>query len=127
MKKLDWSAYKRKKNQVNNLIKKGKSEYNKQLLQENISKPETFWKCVKNLFPTKSKNKISSAKFSINGTETSNENDVANGFCSFFHSAVSKLKAGSIKLKNFVWAKPYGSRNQLRQSFSFPTCICSGS
>ena len=49
-KESDWLTYKKKKNHVNNLIKVGKAEYNKLLLEENISKPGKFWKSIKNLF-----------------------------------------------------------------------------
>ena len=51
----DWIWYKTFKNRVNNVIKRAKSKYHKNLLDENISKPEVFWKHIKTLFPTKMK------------------------------------------------------------------------
>ena len=115
-KESDWLTCKKKKNHVNNLIKVGKAEYNKLLLEENISKPEKVWK---NLFPTKPKKEISGTKFIINEKTTSNENVIANGFCSFFQYAVSTLKANSIKLKNFTWSKPIKHQTNYAKRFNF--------
>ena len=50
----DWTKYKTFKN-VNNVIKRAKSKYHKNLLGENVSKPELFWKYIKTVFPTKMK------------------------------------------------------------------------
>ena len=118
-KESDWLTYKKKKNHVNNLIKVAKAEHNKLLLEENISKPDKFWKFIKNLFPTKPKKEISSTKFIINEKTTSNEYDIANGFCSFFQSTVSTLKANSIKLKNFTWSKPTKHQTNYAKCFNF--------
>ena len=118
-KESDWLTYKKKKNHVNNLIKVAKAEHNKLLLEENISKPDKFWKFIKNLFPMKPKKEISSTKFIINEKTTSNEYDIANGFCSFFQSTVSTLKANSIKLKNFTWSKPTKHQTNYAKCFNF--------
>ena len=118
-KEWDWLTYKKKKNHVNNLIEVGKAEYNKFSLEKNISKPDKFWKCIKNLFPTKPKKEISRTKFIINEKTTSNENVIANGFCSFFQSAVPTLNANSIKLKNFTWSKPIKYQTNYAKRFNF--------
>ena len=101
----DWIRYKTFKNRVNNVIKRAKSKYHKNLLDENISKPEVSWKHIKRLFPTKKKQTCSKS-FIINDIATTNEREISNGFCSFFHNAVNNLKASSFRLKDFIWSKP---------------------
>jgi hypothetical protein len=102
----DWLAYKKIKNRVNNSIKNAKHKHNIEFLKENISKPEKFWKHIKTLFPTKPKKDNSSSNFVVDDHKTSNETEIANGFSSFFQSAVSNLKTSSIKFKDFVWSLP---------------------
>ena len=48
---IDWSNYKRKRNSVNNQLKSAKNNYYMDLLEENASSPEKFWKSIKQLFP----------------------------------------------------------------------------
>ena len=36
--------------EINNLLKK--SQYNKNLIEENSLNPKKFWKCAKDVFPT---------------------------------------------------------------------------
>ena len=48
-----WSRYKNLRNQCNNLLKKNRSQCNKNLIEENSSNPKKFWKCVKDVFPIK--------------------------------------------------------------------------
>ena len=87
----DWKNYKSMKNRVNNCINRAKSKYHKELLNENMSKPEKFWKHIKKLFP--SKPIIHCPKsFNIRNQKTSNENEIANGFCTFFHTIVNEVK-----------------------------------
>ena len=100
----DWTQYKTFKN-VNNVIKRAKSKYHKNLLGENISKPEVFWKYIKTVFPTKMKQTCSKT-FVINDTASTNETEISNGFCSFFHNVVKNLKANLLRLKHFIWTKP---------------------
>ena len=46
---IDWSNYKRKRNSVNNQLKSAKNNYYMDLLEENASSPDKFWKCIKQL------------------------------------------------------------------------------
>ena len=101
-----WNTYKRQKNHVNNLIKTAKSEYHKNLLEENVNKPQNFWNYIKSLFPTKSNNNVTSAKFKIDGEIVQKKNRIAEGFCSFFQSVALQLKHCHLKFKNFVWSMP---------------------
>ena len=101
----DWKNYKTIKNRTNNMINRAKTKYHKELLHDNISKPEKFWRHIKKLFPTKPTNKCPKS-FIINNQKTTDEKVIANAFCSFFHTAVKDLKAKSIKLKDFIWSLP---------------------
>ena len=47
--------YKRKRNEVNNLIRSTKSNYTKSLLAENSRDPTKFWNVIKSIFPSKNK------------------------------------------------------------------------
>ena len=91
--KENWEVYKRQKNRLNNIIKNAKINYHKNLLEKNATKPQQFWKCIKNLFPTKPKNETTCTKF-------------ANGFCNFLQTVASKLKRSCIPFKEFVWSTP---------------------
>jgi hypothetical protein len=66
-KEIDWSAYKRKRNSVNNLLKSAKNNYYHELFEENVSSPEQFWKCLKQLFPTKNENGNTCSSMVIDG------------------------------------------------------------
>ena len=93
------------KNRTNNSINRAKVKHHKELLFENMSKPEKSWKHIKALFPTKSISKWQKS-FVIDNHQTTNENEIANSFCLVFHIAVKNLKANSMKLKDFVWSLP---------------------
>ena len=88
----DWIRYKTFKNRVNNVIKRAKSKYHKNLLDENISKPEVSWKHVKTSFPTKMKQTCRKS-FIKNDIAVTNDREISNGFCSFFHNTINNLKA----------------------------------
>ena len=73
---IDWSSYKRQRNKVNSQVKKCKSNYYKDLLQDKASSPDTFWSAIKKLYPTKIPTG-SAAAVNINGTKTSNTSSIA--------------------------------------------------
>ena len=102
---IDWSFYKRQRNKVNSQVKKCKSNYYKDLLQDKASSPDKFWSAVKKLYPTKITTG-SAAAININGTKTSNTSSIAQGFCDFFSTIAGVLKTKSFPLRNFVWGKP---------------------
>ena len=97
----DWSSYKRLKNLCNNKTKQAKQKYYNDLLTENRRNPTKFWRCIKEIFPSKAK-PTSSSTSNDNTKNTSN----ANSFCSFFTNVASTLKAKAFPLQNFVWEKP---------------------
>ena len=49
----DWKSYKKLRNKCNNLLKKTKAQYHKDLLHENRLDPKSFWNSIKQIFPTK--------------------------------------------------------------------------
>ena len=73
---IDWSSYKRQRNKVNSQVKKCKSNYYKDLLQDKASSPDKFWSAIKKLYPTKIPTG-SAAAVNINGTKTSNTSSIA--------------------------------------------------
>ena len=62
----NYEKYKRQRNKVNNLIKRAKQNYNKNLLDENTKNANSFWRTLKSTFPTKSKSKRTCKTFKIN-------------------------------------------------------------
>ena len=117
--KENWEVYKRQKNRVNNIIKNAKISYHKNLLEENSTKPEQFWKCIKNLFPTKLKNETTCTKFELDGKMISDKLLIANGFCNFFQTVASKLKKSCIPFKEFVWSTPNKKLLNVNSIFKF--------
>ena len=49
----DWKSYKTLRNLCNNMRKKAKATYHKNLINENSRNPKSFWRAVKSIFPTK--------------------------------------------------------------------------
>ena len=76
--------YKRQRKKVNNLIKRAKQNYNKNLLDENTKNATSFWRTLKSIFPTKPKSKLTSMAFKVNEEDISNKETIANGFGQFF-------------------------------------------
>ena len=54
----NYEKYKCQRNKVNNLIKRAKQNYNKNLLDENTKNATSFWRTLKSIFPTKPKSKL---------------------------------------------------------------------
>ena len=61
----DWLVYKLKRNYVNNLLRKEKATYKKQMINENYSKPRQFWKTIKKVYPNKKSSTTSSLCYEI--------------------------------------------------------------
>ena len=95
-------------NKVNSQVKKCKSNYYKDLLQDKASSPDKFWSAIKKLYPTKI-TRGSAAAMNINRTKTSNTCSIAQGFCDFFSTIAGVLKTKSFPLCSFVWGKPVNS------------------
>ena len=51
----DWSSYRSYRNQVTAAaVRNAKSDYNRNLIQENLDNPRNFWKSMKKILPDKS-------------------------------------------------------------------------
>lgn len=103
--------YKPLRNQCNNLLRKAKSTYHKNLLNENSLSPKKFWNVIKNIFPTK-----------VKGTtpKTSNKDVIANKFSGWFSTIVTSLKQKAMPLKNLVWGEATNKRDKRTDNvFSF--------
>jgi hypothetical protein len=57
-KELDWSTYRRLRNNVTRMIRNGKANYTRSVLRENINRPSDFWNQIKRIFPTKTAREI---------------------------------------------------------------------
>ena len=110
---IDWSAYKRQRNRVSGLVKKCKSNYNRDLLKDCAVSPDKFWAAIKKLYPTKLPSEQGSA-FVINGSKSTDKSFIANSFCKYFSTVARNLKSKSILLRDFVWSKP-DEENLLKQ------------
>ena len=66
----DWSTYKCQRNRVNNLVRKNKANYNKELPRENADSTEKFWSALQKAHPTKSKSTSIAPAININGQKT---------------------------------------------------------
>ena len=87
----NYENYKRPRNKVNNLIKRAKQSYNKNLLDENTKNATSFWRTLKSIFLTKPKSKLTSTTFKVSEEEISNKETIANGFDQFFSSIATTL------------------------------------
>eukprot|EP00794_Sanderia_malayensis_P021363 gene21363-23443_t len=104
----DWSLYKRLKNSCNNKIKQAKQKYHKDLLIENSRNPNKFWKCIKEIFPTKEPPPVT-ATTSIDHNKNF---QAANSLCSFFTNIAQSLKSKALLLRDFVWERPPEPKGQ---------------
>ena len=101
-KECDWSNSKRHKHLCNNKVKQIKQKYHKNLLTENSRNPKKFWKCIKEIFPTKESTPVTAT---IN-IDTDKNFEAANLLCSFFTNIPHSLKTKAFKLRDFVWERP---------------------
>lgn len=109
----DWNSYKKLRNNCNNLLKKTKAQYHKNILQENRMDPKGFWKSIKQIFPTKSRRDNNASN-----NENSNQT-LADRFGEYYFSAVYKIKRNALLLKDFVWNTPRKGRMRTNKIFIF--------
>ena len=99
---FDLRMYKLKRNRVNKAVRDAKKSYHKQLLEDNANNPDGFWKALKKLFPTKSKDQATPS-IVIKSSLTTNKHVIANSFNEYFSTIVSKLKKATFKLRDCIW------------------------
>ena len=113
----DWVAYKRLRNRCTNMLKQAKSNYHKNLINENSFNPKGFWNAVKNIFPTKSKG-ISGANIPSMDKKDKKKNSTEH-FREYFSSVVQKLKTKTFYLKNCIWKPPKPITKRTNDIFKF--------
>ena len=94
-KEKDRTIYKKQRNKCNNLIKKAKASYHRNLIEENAANPKKFWNCIKAVFPSKS--------CCIQTCTNLNLNSTVKTFSNYFSGAVKKLKSLTYPLEHFTW------------------------
>ena len=85
-----------------NKVKQAKQKYYKDLLTENSRNPKKFWKCFKEIFPTKEPTPITTTT----SVDTDKSFEAANSLCRFFTNIAQSLKTKAFKLRDFVWERP---------------------
>ena len=101
---VDWSSYKCQRNRVTGLVKKCKSNYYRQLLNDSAGSPDKFWSTIKKLYPTKKTTQLGSA-LRINDSLITDENHIANEFCAYFTNSGATSKAKSFQICDSIWRR----------------------
>ena len=105
--------YKWKRNEVNIIIRKAKSDY------QRIQEIPTFFGSNKKCISFEGKNVKSEKSLNINGIKSTKSNQIANGFCNYFSNIVSTLNQTSYSLIDFTWRKPLNLPLRTLKSFHF--------
>ncbi|CAH3036265.1 unnamed protein product, partial [Pocillopora meandrina] len=94
MKSRDFYLRKVKKsgNQVRASTRNAKSDYNRNLIQENLDDPCSFWKTMKKLFPNKSISPRSAVATSFCSKFTDDKCHLALVFNGFIHKQLAESK-----------------------------------
>ena len=85
----DWANYRLHRNRVTKSLKKAKSSYNRQLIDNCGNDHRAFWKTMKKILPGEKKDVSSSIR--INETLSSDKTLIANAFNKFFTNTVNRL------------------------------------
>ena len=89
---VDWSMYRRLRNQVSNRIKIEKRRYQRNEISDNLDNPKSFWKTMKNIFPgNKDKTTIPQSIKTDDGETIIDQPTIVQRFNEFFTGAVSRL------------------------------------
>ena len=118
----DWSLYKRLRNHCTKIIRKAKNLFHRTLLREKSNSPQSFWSCIKRIFPTNGtvSNNTNTVPFiRYDGKTAETPKEKANVFANFFMSVAKNLKEKSIPLKNFIWKAPKLPRNRINKKFKY--------
>ena len=83
---VDWSMYRRLRNQVSTRIKIEKRRYQRNEISDNMDNPKSFWKIIKNIFPG-DKEKITTPKSikTDDGKTVIDQPTIARRFNEFFY------------------------------------------
>ena len=115
----NYEKYNRQRNRINNLVKRTKQKYNKNLLDESIKNTTSFGTTLKSIFTNKLKLKLTSTAFKVNKKVILNKETIVNGFDKFFPSIATTLLQSLHPIKDFVWNKPRNIPIRATPKFSF--------
>lgn len=87
----------KRRNICSNKIRKAKANYQRELIDQNLSNPRKFWNAIKIIFPIKTKKVCRSS---------CNKKDSAKKFSVFFSTIVQNLRAKSFPLMICTWRYP---------------------
>ena len=99
----DWNMYKTAQNHATNIIRRAQETHYKSVLRDSQKNPSKFWKMIKTIFSTKTK-EPPARSCNIYVKCTTNKKSIASSFCSFFSKIASALKEKSIRFKNSIWS-----------------------
>ena len=120
----DYDTYRIQRNKVNVIVRKAKNKHYKSMLNESSNDPRRFWRTLKQIFPVTET--VTNAKsFFINGVLESKPARIASIFCKFFTNMAVKVKATSIRLKDFVWSTPVQIHPKTYSTFRFKEVLVS--
>ena len=88
----------------------------KSVLRDSEKNPNKFWKMIKTIFPTKTK-EPPARSFNIDAKCTTNKKSIASGFCPFLSKIAGAWKEESIRFKNFIWSPLYKAKTKTRIAF----------
>lgn len=87
----------KRRNICSNKIRKAKANYQRELIDQNLSNPRKFYDAIKIIFPIKTK-KVCNSSY--------NKKDSAKNFSVFLGTIVENLRAKSFPLMNWTWQYP---------------------
>ena len=89
---VDWSTYRRLRNQVSNRIRIEKRRYQRNEIQDNLATAKSFWRAMKSIFPNKER-KSSPVQYIVTdeGETITSKSTSVEKFNIFFTNTVSKL------------------------------------
>ena len=89
---VDWSTYRRLRNQVSNRIKIEKRRYQRNEIQDNLANPKSFWRAMKSIFPNKERKSSTVQSIITDEGETiTSKRTIVEKFNIFFTNTVPKL------------------------------------
>ena len=115
--KEHWEIYKTLRNRCNNMLKYSKRQYHHNLLEDSAENPKEFWKCIKNIFPTKIKRRVSENVY--DPSKPSNQQSSAQSFSDYFSNIIATSKKQSFPLVNFAWRLPTKIKTKTFETFTF--------
>ena len=100
---FDWILYRKARNTTTRAIKSSKANYNRTVLNENLSRPKQFWNRIQKCYHTKNTASSTPKPFQINDIIVSDEKLITDGFCSYFTEIGKSLQRSMFNLGDKTW------------------------